>query len=428
MALDRHGNYLPVLPSGWTARRSERFARTCPFSAAAPNEDELAAGLFPDAPVRDGAAGRFRAAYVGAVAEGDYRARGSSGGVASWVLAELLRRGWVDGVAHVAPVEEPAPGGVLFRYRISRTVDEVRAGAKSRYYPVELSGVLEEIREVPGRYAVVGVPCFVKAIQLLRRADPLLRDRVRFILGLFCGHMKSARFAESLAWQLGADPAEVREVDFRLKDPARPANIYTAALTLRDGRTLCKDWWFLADGDWGAGFFMNGACNACDDVVAELADLSVGDAWVEPYERDGRGTSVVVARSALAARLVEEGRREGRLELEPVDADFVARTQAAGLRHRREGLAYRMTWRRHAHWPPKRVRPGTAGLTLRRRGVYRIRWWIARWSHRVFHAARCLDWPALYLRWARASLALYQVVTYSRGRLGRWLDRVLPGE
>ena len=64
----------------------------------------------------------------------------------------------------------PTDGERLFRYRISRTPDELADGAKSRYYPVEMSEVLETIRRVPGRYAVVGVPCFIKAVHLLRRA------------------------------------------------------------------------------------------------------------------------------------------------------------------------------------------------------------------------------------------------------------------
>jgi coenzyme F420-reducing hydrogenase beta subunit len=80
----------------------------------------------------------------------------------------------------------------------------VRAGAKSRYYPVELSGVLNEIRSRPGRYAVVGVPCFIKALHLVRAAEPVLAERIVLTLGLFCGHSKSARMAESFAWQMGA--------------------------------------------------------------------------------------------------------------------------------------------------------------------------------------------------------------------------------
>ena len=126
----------------------------------------------------------------------------------------------------------------------------------------------------------------------------------------------------------------------------------------------------MADGDWGAGFFQNPACDACDDVVAETADVSFGDAWVEPYllrlarHQRRRGPLPVVHAPHRTRR-----RADGRLALEPVDADFVAETQAAGFRHRREGLAYRLTWRaspaaaasrRGSASPPSRPRAAAA--------------------------------------------------------------------
>jgi coenzyme F420-reducing hydrogenase beta subunit len=419
IGMDRYGQLKPV--GAWTRRPTDAVAAACPFSPRAEDETALAERLFPQAAHVDARIGRFEAVYVGAVAEAGFRRDGSSGGAVSWVAAELMRQGLVDGVAHVAA---EAGSDRFFRYRISRTETEIRAGAKSRYYPVELSDVLREIRAVPGRYAVVGVPCFIKAIQLLRRDDPVLRERVAYTLGLFCGHMKSARFVESFAWQLGAPLDEVRAVEFRRKDPGRPANWYTAELALADGRAVAKDWWHLVDGDWGAGFFQNAACDACDDVAAETADIAFGDAWVEPYASDGRGTNVVVVRAPALRRLIEAGRSEGRLDLAPVDADFVVATQAAGLRQRREGLGLRLTWRRRGVRPRKRVVPGAAGLPLRRRLVYAARAHISAWSHRVFLAARLLRAPGLYLGWARCAAAIYQGLTYSRGRLGALFDRI----
>jgi hypothetical protein len=101
------------------------------------------------------------------------------------------------------------------------------------------------------------------------------------------------------------------------------------------------------------------------------------------------------------------------------------RTQAAGLRHRRDGLAYRLSWRRRGIKPRKRVAP-SSGLPLRRKLVYRLRHAIARWSHRMFRLAKASHWPALYTFWARASLRLYQSVTWSRGVLGKLLDKLMP--
>lgn len=413
-------------PDGdWIARRTPEFERICPFSPAAANEDEIASERMPDARESDGLIGRFETAYVGAAAEDQFRAQGSSGGMVSWVAAELLRKGLIDGVAHVVPVD-PHEEGRFFRFRISRSPEQVQQGARSRYYPVEMSRVLDEIRAVPGRYAIVGVPCFIKGVHLLRREDPLLADRIPYTLGLFCGHMKSARFVESFAWQLDVPFDEVRAVDYRRKDPGRPANWYTAHLTLADGSARWQDWWHLVDGDWGAGFFQNSACDYCDDVTAETADVAFGDAWVEPHSSDGRGTNVVISRSPEIARIIEEGRRETRLELEPVDAAFIIATQEAGLRHRREGLSYRLRIAPPALPLRKRVGPGGAELPLRRKLVYRLRRTIGRASHRVFARAGRHGWPRLYLLWAQLALRTYQAVTYHRGRFGaaiRWVEQ-----
>ena len=417
-------SYGQLKPRGtWAAEPSAAFANICPFSPDAANEDEIAAERFPEPAARDALIGSFEAAYVGHVAEGEYRAGGSSGGMVSWVAAELLRRGLIDGVAHVVPVD-PGGDGAFFRYRISRSVEEVQQGARSRYHPVELSAVLAEIRSTPGRYAVVGVPCFIKAVHLLRAEEPLLAERIAFTLGLFCGHMKSARLAESFAWQLNAPMAEVRAVEYRRKDPGRPANWYTAHLTLADGSARWQDWWHLVDGDWGAGFFQNSACNYCDDVVAETADIAFGDAWVEPYSSDGRGTNVVIVRSRAVQALVADAIGEGRLGLEQVNARFISDTQAAGFRQRREGLAYRL--RIHPPKLPlrKRLAPGGRDLPWRRKAIYRGRRWISVNSHRLFALARATGWHALYLRWARLSLRTYEAFAYLRWPLGKLLARI----
>jgi coenzyme F420-reducing hydrogenase beta subunit len=428
MAWDRFGQWKPQGADDWYAAPDAGFTRTCPFSPAAADETRIADARFPAAPERSAGLGRFEAAYVGHVAQDGFRANGSSGGMVSWVAAELLASGAVDAVAHVAPLPEPQRDGRFFAYRLSRDAAAVAGGAKSRYFPVELSAVIAEIRATPGRYAVVGVPCFIKAIHLARAADPVLAERIVHTLGLFCGHMKSARLVDSFAWQLGAPLRDVRAVDYRIKDAGRPANWYRAHLTLADGGAVAQDWWHLADGDWGAGFFQHDACNMCDDVMAETADIAFGDAWVEPYASDGRGTNVVVVRSPAMRALVDGAIAAGRLALAPVDAAFVEDTQAAGLRHRREGLAYRLTWastRRRAVRPVKRVAPGAA-LPLRRRLVYRTRAAIAWQSHRVALVARRLGRGAVYVAWARAALHLYQALTWSRGRLGTMVDRILP--
>ncbi|KHL26138.1 coenzyme F420 hydrogenase [Croceibacterium mercuriale] len=425
MGWDEFGQLKPDGPPAWLHQPTARQAAICPFSPTAANEDVIAADRFPAAPVLDPRLGRVEQCHVGHVAEPGFRDNGSSGGMVSWVAAELLRRGLVDGVAHVAPSDRVVEDR-LFRYRISRTAEELGQGAKSRYYPVDMAQVLDEIRRVPGRYAVIGIPCFIKAVHLARADDPVLEARVTHMLGLFCGHMKSARLVDSFAQQMGAEPAAVKAVNYRVKNADRPANWYRTQLSLSDGNAVEQDWWHLVEGDWGSGFFQNSACNFCDDVVAETADISFGDAWVEPYSSDGRGTNVVVTRSPQLLAIVNEAIGDGRLALEEVDTNFVADTQAAGFRHRREGLAWRLAHRSRAEglMPVKRVAPATAGVPRRRRAVYAMRRTISWASHRLFAMSLRNGDRAIYQTPTRWMVALYGALTYGRGRLGRLLDRI----
>lgn len=421
VAMDLYGQLKPQGPETWMQARTTAFTRTCPFSPDAMNEDAIATARFPAPSRQNPRLGRYEATYIGHVAQGDFRAQGSSGGLATWTAETLMRRGLIDAVAHVVP----ATGERLFRYTISRDPDALRAGAKSRYYPVDMAEVVRAIRARPGRYAVVGVPCFIKTIHLLRSEDACLAERITHTIALFCGHMKSARMAESFAGQMDAALGDAERFDFRVKDPSRPANWYAAEIALKGGERRRKDWWNMVDGDWGAGFFQNAACDWCDDVAGETADIAVGDAWVEPYSSDGRGHNVVIVRDPAVHGMLETAIADGQLALTPVSAEVVVETQAAAFRQRREGLAYRLAVRPPGLPLRKRVRP-SAALPMRRKLIYRARQSLALWSHRVFWLARRLDTPKLYQGWARMALGVYVALAHSRGRLGRFVDRWLP--
>lgn len=388
------GTYLPTLSaqSSPSAAQHAATAAVCPFSAAAIDETTIAAGLFGDETAWHADIGFYRKTYVGHVVEGGFRERGSSGGMGSWLASELLAAGLVDGVIHVTACADPCGDRtLLFRYRVSRSPEDVLRGAGSRYYPICLADVLAEIRSRPGeRFAVVGIPCFIKAVRLLARQDPVLASSVAYCIGLVCGHLKSAAYADFIGWQLGIAPAEIGAIEFREKTPGRNANHYTARVTNRlSGESRAKPMTELQGGSWALGFFKQKACEYCDDMIAETADVVVGDAWLPRFVKDHRGTNIVVIRHPDICRLVGDAIAAGRLALEPVTADVIAESQRSGLRYRREGVAVRLADARdRGEWtPPKRVQPGRAGVGHGRVAVYRQRENLARATHTAFLAA-----------------------------------------
>lgn len=96
---------------------------------------------------------------------------------------------------------------------------------------------------------------------------------------------------------------------------------------------------------WGTGLFKANACDFCDDVMTELADISLGDAWVKPFSRDGRGNSVIVTRSREAEGLMCDGVNNHELQLVSMSRDMMVSTQQGSFNHRHDGLYVRIKLR-----------------------------------------------------------------------------------
>jgi len=397
IGFDEHGRLQATLSRAGAAEPSERsLLEICPFADAGAHEDEIGLARFGAQPGirRDPHAGYLLRAYVGHASEGGLREVGGSGGMGTWILGELLRRDVVDAVLHVKPAGDDA----LFAFAVSRTPEQVAAGAKSRYYPVEMSAALAELRARPGRYAVVGVPCFIKALRRLALQDELVAERLTVTVGLFCGHLKSTAFADHIAWDYGIEPGGLRSIDFREKLPGRPANRYGVRLQGAGGVEAAGPMSDVFGYRWSYGFFKYRACDFCDDVVAETADISIGDAWLPGHLEDSRGTNVVVVRDQRLLALVEAGIEDGRLALRPLADDQVLASQRSGFRHRREGLAHRLAaadaagvWR-----PRKRVAAASDGLRAADRDVFDARSELAALSHVAFRDAVAAGSPTRF--------------------------------
>ena len=373
--------------------------KVCPFSNSAADEDEIADDLFSELGYRhsDGL-GYFQSIYAGYVVQDGFREKGSSGGFGSWILNELLETKSVDHVIHVRPFKSSDRGHPLFTYQVSNSPQEIALGGKSRYYPVELSEALKQVREKPGRYAIVGLPCFIKGVRLLQRQDPLIKERIRFCIGLVCGHLKSSGYAESLAWQAGIPPNELRHIDFRVKGNEGRANrYYTLATSEREERIIpTKE---LKGTDWGAGTFKYKACDFCDDVFAETADLVLGDAWLPQFIHDPQGTNVLVVRNQLVNSMLCSAASKGRIKINPLSDAEALKSQDAGLRHRRESLGYRLHIEQTAgRWSPsKRVQASPNMIPRHERHRQQMRIRMREISHSSFQEAKRVGDVSVYL-------------------------------
>ena len=390
IAFDKFGMYKAKFKNQAEQNSAVSPEKVCPFSDNALNENEIADLIYSETVVKSEYLGNYISTYAGHVNEGSFREKGSSGGFGKWLLNELLEINEVDYILQMVPQPNK---NELFHYKVFKKGDDILSGSTSAYYPIRLDKALETVKQTNGSFAITALPCMSKAIRSLSMKDDILKKRIKYVLGIVCGHLKSTAFAESFAWQLGVNPKDLKNIEFREKIPGNRANekgVYVIDKDDKKSKTISS--LSLVGGNWGHGLFKYKACEFCDDVVAETADVSIGDAWLEEYINDSKGTNIVIIRNKIIDEIVRNAILKKRLELNQISENKVYESQAGGFRHRREGLAHRLYLQsKKKEWTPiKRVKPAKENSSKRRK-IYELRELIRQESHEYFLEAKEKD-------------------------------------
>ncbi len=240
--------------------------------------------------------GPWRRLWFGWSADPRVRHAGASGGVATTLMQAALETGAVDAVV---AVRMSAANPLEAEGVICRSPEEIAACRGSKYDVVAINTILRRILEEPGRrYALVGLPCHIQGLRLAQRRSRRLRERVALTLGIFCGLTQEPRATAVAARQAGLDPADLRSVSYR--GPGWPGGM---RLVDRLGTVRWRDYPDYFDRQMAA--HTPPRCRLCPDALAELADVSVGDAWLDRFTGSD-GVSDIIVRTPAGERLLED--------------------------------------------------------------------------------------------------------------------------
>lgn len=377
----------------------------CPFTGMGPDQDVIAAARFGGIPgiQRRDDIGHFLNCQVGHASDSSVRMRAASGGTLRVLLRTLLEKDMVDRV--VCVTSGPATSSAdLFRFGIVDDGAAIDALPSSTYYPVEISSALRAIFEESEdhRYLIVGLPCVLHAVQLAMAKMPRLRRRIRFTAALVCGQLPNRFYTEFLAKSAGAQPDQPRSVSYRSKTDSTRASNFAFVAARSDGAPTRPVWWVGgARRLWAASYFKHNACNFCDDVFGEVADVSLMDAWLPRYMGDPKGHSLVVIRSPEIQSAYGAMAENGQVAMESIAADEVAASQSTVLEKKKwliRGHLYAA--QRAGCWAPtRRLAPSSQ--------VWRQAWGTIFLSRQVMKASKAL-WPRV--REAASASALFRAM------------------
>ncbi len=272
----------------------------------------------------------------------DIRHNGSSGGVITGLAKWLVSTGRVDRVL-ITTYDDGYPIGTA-----SHLTDEsckIMEGAGSKYCPASPLAVLNEARNNPGRYAIVGRPCDIATLRRAMRSGDPVSDKLVLLIAFFCAGTPSDTGNRQLLKKLGVDDTK-NVTSFRHRGQGWPG--LTTAI-LNDGSEKSCSY----NESWGNVLrrHVHKLCKICPDGIGEQADLVAADAWYGddggyPAFTEAEGRSLVIARTRTGHEILVEAENEGVLWTNPLDVREIDRMQPGQISRRRQlrmrVLAYRL--------------------------------------------------------------------------------------
>ena len=328
---DRKDHPKPTVADEAVCRGCGLCLRICP--GAELDMDQLASETFA-AKASDASLGVVKRVVLTRACDTAIREKAAAGGTVTALARFALDEGLAGGVlaTGLGTAEDPlAPFSIVATDR--ETVASC-AGSHYQLHPTNaaLRGALDG-RQV----AAVGLSCHVQGLRKAMREVPAAREGVSLIIGLFCGHNMDPLGTEHLLRRLGIPRHRLSRLRYRTR--GMPGRLEA---TSRDGRTFSipRPQWSYA-----LSLFENRRCSLCPDPFNELADISVGDAFL-PELRGQGGWNVTIVRSERGDRLVRRAEEAGILEVRDADTDAVTRSQTLKVYKRMRGVHLRVRLRR----------------------------------------------------------------------------------
>jgi coenzyme F420 hydrogenase subunit beta len=265
--------------------------------------------------------GEFQEAFISYATDPDIRERSTSGGLVTAILLNMMELGKIDGaVVIVSDKDEIWRGKPI----VARSREEILDAMKSKYAISPTNSVFGEIREIPGRYALVGLPCqihgFVKAAEL----DQRLKERVVLTIGLYC-HAAIEHDALKIIWKSLGDKVQgaTKYISRVGKHPGTPhleyadGSLYPVYFGEKKGYRPSS----MEVINIVYRLYTPARCLTCFDASAEFADIAVGDPWMAPPHEGVdfyKGWSFGLVRTARGKEACEDALKHQRIVNEPI--------------------------------------------------------------------------------------------------------------
>lgn len=263
--------------------------------------------------------GRYYSLYTGYSLDKDIRYHSASGGMVSQFLIYLLEKKIIDG----AVVTGFSDDNITPISYIARTKSDILKAKSSKYCPVALNKVGNEIKESEGKYVIVGLPCHIQGFRKRAKIDRLFREKIIGYFSIYCSSNRTFNAQDFLFKKYNVDKHNVTY--FAYRDNGCLGNMVIDQERQRQEIQFIKYYGALRS------FFKPRRCLTCIDHYGELADVCFGDIHIKPYSEDKIGISSWIVRNPYFDSLFRKALKEGYIHMNELDAKTLNESQKAML-------------------------------------------------------------------------------------------------
>ena len=275
------------------------------------------------------AVGIYSNTYAGYSKNSFRRHNSGSSGMINEIIKYILENKIVDKVFTCAHEDSPLKS----KGRVLSNINKLNEIQSSIYHSVNFENSAYELVKNKKKFAFVGLPCQVMALQELKMKDPNIKKLNIITLGLFCGgYIKPSGTKYYLKNFLNQNTIKkIKDFRYRIKPfPGKLKTIFNDGTEMlfprlgNNNKRLNILRFMISD-----SFYTYLKCKLCPDQLNDFSDISFGDPHFTKYMHDPRGYSLIVARSIVGEKLLLDISKNNLLFIKKINYKLILKSQAA---------------------------------------------------------------------------------------------------
>lgn len=314
----KNGQYKPIIDDVTCLNKKgcNKCFKICPGKGI--RLSEFSETLFPSEQ-SDYYLGKYNSIYCGYSNEYEIRFHSASGGLLTQILIYLLENEIISG-AVVTTYD--ASSSSLFKPIIAKTKEEIIAARSSKYTQVSFSTIIKSLKEMDGKFVVVGLPCHIQAFREVESIDKLLKNKVFAYFGLYCSSGRTTNMTEYIFKDYGIHKEKLEY--FAYRDEGCLGSLVAKESGSYDP---IKKYTFQSYYQPLRAIFEPKHCLTCIDYFAELADVSFGDLHIKPYSDDKIGINSIIVRNAIFLEIINNMKADNIISIKKLDKGTLLKAQ-----------------------------------------------------------------------------------------------------